>query len=243
MRKILFSLIVMLIAAPVSSAWPQEVQVSRSNKTISVIATETVQADPDLAEIRVGYQNYGRTKEAAYEENTRIANLITKALLDAGIPKENIETQGIHLERISEGRDLPPEIRKERQFEASQSWTVRVGVRDAQKTVDIAVAAGANSVEDVSWTVKEPLALDAKAHSAALAKARSLADQITKGLGAKLGDLLFVSNEMSNSQTRVRRFYKTVEISVAAPPPPPQLTLFPQKVRQEAAVHAVFALE
>lgn len=241
MRRILFSLIVLLIGAPVPSAWPQEVQVSRSNKTISVVATETVQTDPDLAEIRVGYQNYGGTKDAAYGENTRIANLITKALLDAGIPKENIETQGVHLERVSEGTNLPQDARKERQFEASQSWTVRIGVRDAQRMVDIAVAAGANSVEDVSWTVKDPIALDAKAHSAALAKARSLADQITKGLGAKLGDLLFVSNE--NTSSRLARFSYVTRSGVGVAETRPQLILFPQQVRREAAVHAVFALE
>jgi hypothetical protein len=38
---------------------------------------------------------------------------------------------------------------------------------------------------------------------------------------------------------------ETVEVMAAAPPPPPppKLTLFPQKVKSDATVYAVFSIE
>jgi uncharacterized protein YggE len=63
---------------------------------------------------------------------------------------------------------------------------VTVAASAAQTVVDLAVKAGANEVDDVEWNVADPVALQAKASGAALAKARSIADQMAKGLGTKL---------------------------------------------------------
>ena len=60
--------------------------------------------------------------------------------------------------------------------------------------VDAAVKAGANEVDDVEWNVVDPIALQAKAGGAALAKARAIADQMAKGLGIKVGELVYASN-------------------------------------------------
>lgn len=224
-----------------ASAPAQEVQVSRTNKTISVVVSETIQVEPEVAEIHLGYHNYGLTKEIAFEENVRIANEITKALLAAGVPKGNVETQAIRLGRVPEYESVPDELRKQRQFEAEQSWIVRVPSPVAQNIVDTAVHAGANEVDEVDWAVTDPTALEGKAHSAALSRARVLAEQIAKTLGVELGELVFASNQ--NVATRALREAPGFGMALKlAPPPPPNLIVFPQRVRQEATVHAVFAM-
>jgi uncharacterized protein YggE len=136
-------------------------------------------------------------------------------------------------------------MKKEWQFEAQQSWHVSVAVSRAQAVVDLAVRSGANDVADVEWSVADPLALQARASGAALAKARTIADQMAKGLGAKLGDLVYASN-----RAPVPKFlgynYNAVdsgERSVLLEPNRPKLTLFPQKVKSDATVYAVFAIE
>src|SRR5579872_4613472 len=77
----------------------QDIQVSRANKTVEVTVTATVRVDPEIAVIDVGYRNYARTREAAFQENVEQANRITGALTNAGISKTAIETEHLQMER------------------------------------------------------------------------------------------------------------------------------------------------
>lgn len=231
------------------AAVAQNIQVNKENKTIAVIADETINVDAEVAVLHIGYHNYATTQDAAFRENARMANTITKAFLDAHIPKENIETEKLRLEHMNPRPDWTPEMKTERQFEAQQSWKVTVAVADAQTVVNIAAQNGANDVSDTDWNVADPLALAAKASGAALAKARAIAEQMAKGLNAKLGDLVYASNQapptepqfmppgryaVGGGQGGGRGFFRSEE---------PQFTLFPQKVHQQATVYAVFAIE
>lgn len=194
--------ICVLALVTAGTAQAQYVQVNRTNKTIQVSVTETVHVDPEIAELKLGYINYAKTKDVAYEENVRAANKIVQQLLDSGLPKETIETETLRLGRRSD--------RQMDEFEAQQEWIIRVPVAHAQDVADLAVRAGANILGDVQWTVADPQAVDAKAHAAALARARLLAQQISSQTGAKLGDLLFVSNqEARDPYQRVGRDFKT----------------------------------
>jgi uncharacterized protein len=135
------------------------------------------------------------------------------------------------------------EMKKERQFVAEQSWHVTVSAADAQAVVDLAVKTGANYVGDVEWNVADPVALQAKASATALAKARSVADQMAKGLGTKLGELVYASNRAPSTKAWQRgQGLGQVEVQ-AAIDQPPNLALFPQKVKSEATVYAVFSIE
>ena len=220
----------------------QQIQVNRQNKTIAITAEDSVSVDPEVATITVGYQNYAPTKDAAYKENVRVSNEITKALLNGGVPKSALETENVRLERAERDEKWTAEEKKERQFQASQSWTIRVTAGRAQAVVDMALRAGANVLEALDWNVSDPKALQAKAGAAALAKAKTIAEQMAKGLNAKLGDLVYASNRAPITVFGL----ETAEASLAAappPPPPPHLVLFPKKVKSDATVYAVFAIE
>jgi uncharacterized protein YggE len=99
----------------------QDISVNRSNKTVEVTVTESVEVDPEVAVVPVGYHNYGRTQDAAFADNVRIANHITQALMDAGIAKEDIQTERVRLGRVEPEDKWPPDLRAERQFEATQT--------------------------------------------------------------------------------------------------------------------------
>ena len=242
--KILFGAVLLLIGSSYSLG--QEIQVNRQNKTIAVTADESVTADAGVAVLAIGYHNYAGTYDAAFQDNLRAAERIEKALLAAGIGKESIETEKLQLTRTEPGDNWTPDMKKERQFEAQQSWHVFIAVSRAQAVVDLAVQSGANDVADVEWNVADPLALQAKASGAALAKARTIADQMAKGLGAKLGDLVYASNRAPVPKFLGGYGYNAVdsgERSVLLEPNRPKLTLFPQKVKSDATVYAVFAIE
>ena len=226
------------------SASGQQIAVNRQNKTIAITADESVSVDPDVATITVAYQNYAPTKEAAYEENLRVSNQVTEALLKGGVPKSALETESVKLDQPEPNEKWTVEERKARQYQASQTWTITVSADRAQGIVDVALHAGANVLEALDWNVSDPRALQAKAGAAALAKAKTIAEQMAKGLNAKLGDLIYASN-----RAPVPVFagsFDTAEAMVVPPPPPPpppHLVLYPKKVKSEATVYAVFAIE
>lgn len=218
----------------------QDVKVSRENKIISVTATATVSAESDVALVQVGYHNYGPTKDAAFMENVRFASQILQALKNAGVPDAVIQTKNISLERAS---DVPEELRKQQQYEATQRWVIRVRPQDAQGVVDLAVEAGANDVGEVVWTLADLPALEARAHVAAVARARALAQQMSTEQGIQIGTLLYLSNVeaarpesigLTEKAQFIERFWMRRNVN---------LKLFPQKVERSATVYATFAIQ
>jgi uncharacterized protein len=236
-------LIAIVIFASTCMLFAQDIQVNRQNKTIAVTADDSVTADAEIAVLEIGYHNYSPTQDGAFYDNVRVADKITKEFLDAKIPKVNIETEKLHLSRTEIDEKWTSEMKRDRQFTAEQSWHVTVSASQAHAVVDLAVKAGANELNDVQWNVADPVALQAKAGSAALAKARAVADQMAKGLGTRLGELVYASNRAPVA--RMYRGMETVEVMATPPPPPPppKLTLFPQKVKSDATVYAVFSIE
>jgi uncharacterized protein len=235
-----FFAIALVVAA--ASSFGQDIQVNRQNKTIAVTAEESASADAEVATLAIGYHNYGLTQDSAFKDNIQMSERITKAILTAGVPKTNVETEKLQLDRVQIEDKWTPDMKKERQFEAVQSWHIAVSAAEAQKVVDLAVRAGANQVDDVDWNVADPVALQAKAGAAALAKARSIADQMAKGLGTKLGELVYASNRAPVAKMWRGATTESASIAVNGEKQP-QLTLFPEKVKSDATVYAVFSIE
>jgi len=245
MNKTLVALIFSCLSSGVLAG--QNVAVSQTNKTIAVTADDSVSVDPDLAIVTIGYENYALTEKAAYEENVRMANSIVEAMVNAGLDRRFIESDNLSVDRAERDEKWTLEERKQRQFSAYQSWKVKVPADQAQKLVDVAMHAGATFIGNVDWEVVDRGALQAKAGAAALAKARTIAEQMAQGLSTKLGPLVFASNKAPEAQSfpvyakEVTR--NAMAIYKPAASEKPGLTLFPHKVKETATVHAVFAVE
>ena len=80
-----------------------------------------------------------------------------------------------------------------------------------------------------------------KALEDATVRARAQAAVLAKGMGVKLGALIYVSNQVSTPITPVR--IHAMELSRAAAAPAPPLAIEPHKVERTANVYAVFAIE
>ncbi len=239
-RKV--AMLALLSCALVASA--QDIQVNRQNKTIAVTADDSVTADAEVAVLAIGYHNYGPTQDAAFRENVSAAEKITKAMLNAKVPEANIETDKLTLGAPEIDEKWTDEMKKEHRFQAQQSWHVTVSAGQAQTIVDLCVNAGANEVEDVEWNVADPVALQAKAGGAALSKAKTIAEQMARGLGARLGELVYASNRAPAA--RMFRGMQAVQVSASLGTLPnlqPKLKLFPQRVKSDATVYAVFSIE
>lgn len=241
------SVVLLLGMISLLPAAAQQIAVNRDNKTIAITAEDSVSVDPEIAVVVVGYENFATTKDSAYDDNVRVANKVSKALLDGGISKSAIQTEYLRLEQPEAHENWTTEERKQRQFFAAQTWTIYIAAANAQAVVDLALAAGANTLQNVDWNVSDPKALQAKAGAAALAKARTIAQQMANGLNVKLGDLVYASNRAPVTPLGGFGGYglstEATSMSVAPPPTPSHLLLYPKKVKADATVYAVFAIE
>jgi len=230
------------LTLPVQS---QNIEVNHQNRIVEVNVTERVQVEADIADVTLGCVTYGPSHDQAYRSNLEIAEKVVKALLGAGVQKTQVQSSRIQLDE-TDSEDQRASDRKTRQFRAHQSWRIRLRAPDAQKLIDVAVQAGVNGVENVSWDVADPDALQERARAAAMEKARTTAAELAKSAGNKVGDLLYVSNVVSsrmNLPLVSRNYTNVVALAPGAAAPTFSLQLFPEKIEKEATVRAVFALE
>jgi uncharacterized protein len=163
--------------------------------------------------------------------------------LDAGVPKEAFETETLNLGQEQERYDARsnPQLK----YTASQKWQIRSKAAEAQKVVDIAVAAGANQIEQVDWSVADDEQLETKAYAAALKRAREVAEQTAAQSGVKLGEIVTIVN--ASAPERFTRFGRaglaSLEVSATiSEPKSAMLKLQPGTVEREASVIVIFAI-
>jgi uncharacterized protein YggE len=240
MKMLRITAIALCTAAIAASA--QTIQVSRENRTISVTATDKVTAMADMATVHLGFIVYGPSSDAAYANGSRTSNAIVKALTSAGIPAASIESENQAVAPVQNYQvdKLTDAEKAQRKFQVTQSWTVRTNANDAAKVLDLAVKAGANQSGQIDWSFKDENAPEAEAAAKALQRAQSQAEQMAKSLNAKLGALLYASNEVQASP--IRPFMRAMAAAPAMDKVAP-LAINPRQIEKTATVHAVFAIE
>ena len=239
---------ILCAAAWFTSASAQTIQINRENRTIAISTTDEAMATADIAAVTVGFEVYGADFKSTYADGGRTSKGILDALHKAGIEDKSIESSGQGLERNTSFDDKDTsEERAKRQFVFRQSWVVSVSPQFAAEVIRVAVAAGANQTGAIDWRLSDRKALQAKAATNALIKARAVASQMADGLHVKLGDLIYASNQTPTA----RIFFKTpqnesVGLNSGAgiiAQSLPSLEIRPRIIREEATVYAVFAIE
>jgi uncharacterized protein YggE len=226
-----------------ASSQAQTIQVNRENRTIAITATDKVTAIADQATLHIGFIAYGPDSNTAYATGSRLSNAIVKALTDAGVPKETIQSENQQIAAVQNYQlDKLTEAQKaQRQFQVQQSWTVKTQADDAAKTLDLAVKAGANQSGQIEWGFKDENAPETEAAAKALKRARAQAEQMASSLSAKLGALLYASNEVQPSGPRP--MFRAMAAGPAAMDKVQPLAINPREVEKTATVYAVFAIE
>lgn len=237
------SILTTALVTLVSVAGAQTIQVNKENRTIAITATDKVTVMADQATLHIGFIAYGADSNSAYANGSRISNAIVDALTKSGIPKETIQSENQQVSPVQpyQVEKLTEAQKAQRQFQVTQSWTVKTAANDAAKTLDIAVKAGANQSGQIEWGFKDENAPDAEAAAKALKRARAQAEQMATSLNAKLGSLLYASNEVQSSAPRPMMMR-----SMAAAPAMDKvepLAINPREIDRSATVYAVFAIE
>ena len=162
--------------------------------TITVAGEGRVAAKPDLAVTTLGVDVYAATLGEAMAEAAGTMERVWQTLRGAGLQDADLRTArySVQVERPYDqktGRPSdPPGYRVVNLVEARIRDLTRVGA-----ILDEAIAAGANSVIDVAFTVADADSLESHARAAAMADARSRAEQLARLVGAELGPVVQIS--------------------------------------------------
>ncbi|MBV9979685.1 SIMPL domain-containing protein [Bradyrhizobium sp.] len=155
---------------------------------ISVSGEGTVSVPPDLAQIDAGVATDAKTAKEAAEANNVAMSKVLAALKGTGIDEKDFQTSRLSLQpqyapnKVSSG---PTSITG---YRASNRVTIKV--RDLTKVasvIDTLVAAGANDIGNVGFTVAQPSKLLDEAREKAVADARRKAEIYARAAGVTLG--------------------------------------------------------
>lgn len=222
----------------------QTIQVSKDNRTIAITTTDEAEAIADRAVVSIGFTTYGADQDQTYADASKTSNAIMKALKDAGVKADVIESTRQHLSQIDDSDKL--RYTKGIRFVFSQEWTITVPAKSAADILHLAVTSGANNSGDVDWQLRNEQALESEAAEKALIHAQEIAERMAKGLKATLGSLVYASNQAPST-----RSYDKVTVDALVPPGPPPapvlkakpLAISPAKITKSATVYAVFSLQ
>jgi uncharacterized protein len=236
----------LVISAVSIPSHAQQIVVSKDNRTIAVTTSADATADADTVTVQIGFIVYGEDQDSAYALGSKTSNAIAAALKAASIPQDAIQSESQSIAPVQQfgNQDWTPAEKAERKFEVQQSWSVKTAAANGAKVLDVAVKAGANQSGQMTWSVADQDALQAKAAKLALDRARQIAQQMAAGLNATLGPLVYASNE---APARPGPFPMLRAQAMAAPPMAAKevqpLSVSAPKVTASATVYAVFSIQ
>ena len=221
------------LSAIAQQASQPQLKVDSSNRTLTVTAEDSVSVEPEVAVLHIGFDTQPGDAKSAYAEGAQTSNAIIGALKQAGVQESDIRSESQYLDRDY--------TTKQKKFKLSQRWTVRTTPERAAEILDAAITAGATSSGEIEWTVKDEKALEAQALDRAADRTKANAAVLAKGMGVRLGALIYVSNQISGGI--YPRPVPMAMSRVAAEAPAQPLAIEPHKVSRQASVYAVFAIE
>ena len=171
----------------------------RVERNVTVVGIGRVSLVPNIARISVGAEVRASTVTEAKDNVDRQMKAIAAALKELGIDEKNTQTSYYSIYYEQEPYQLPAReggARAEPQGMYRVSSMLEVTVRDVEKAgevLDGVVAAGANQVYGVSFTVSDDQKWQSQARKEAMADARSRAEELSSLAGVELGEVLSVS--------------------------------------------------
>jgi hypothetical protein len=156
---------------------------------IHVSGEGKVSAVPDLVVISLGVEVTGEKLEDVHAEVSAKMDAVMKAVRDAGIEEEDIQTLRYYVSPETRPRPLVRDEEIETEVFFREVNIISIKVRDIDKVgsvLDGAIAAGANSVGSISFTIEDPKSLQKQARDEAMADAKAKAEQLAQQDGVSL---------------------------------------------------------
>lgn len=168
-------------------------------RSIVVTGTGEARATPDEAILELAVETQAPTAKEAAQQNARRMEAVVAALVNAGVPRKDIETRQYQLFPEFSNEPVRPERGQTQPrivgYRASNSVQLRTRALDQLgNLMDRALAAGANRVDQVRFALSDPQEAQGRALTQAVQRARASAQTIAAALGVELGGVLEASS-------------------------------------------------
>lgn len=178
-------------AAPSGGGGAAEQATTPGTTRVTVTGDATVNARPDTALVTVAVVTQGATALAAQQENARKSEAVVRAVRAAAGAGAEVQTSGYSLQPEYTYRQNESPLIKGYQARNSVNVTLpdltRVGA-----VIDAATAAGANNVDNLSFTLRQDRTARNQALADATRAALNKAQTIAQALGGRVARILEV---------------------------------------------------
>jgi uncharacterized protein YggE len=213
--KFTSSLLVLAIAIPIAAlASPMEPAsaAEQAARTIVVSGSGEASVPPDYAIVDFAIETHAQTAAGAAKLNAALATKVMDALKSKLAGNGQISTGGYSLN--PDYRQHPDDNATIIGYNAQNSIRVETGTLDlVGPLIDSAIAAGANRINYLNFTVKNDVRARSQAITAAAHNAQSQAQALAAALGVKLGSVLKASTE---AEVRPVPMMRAMAIGMAA---------------------------
>lgn len=243
MKKIaLFMAVLSLVV--LAACQPSQVVVTQEGQqtnVISVSGASEFDVSPDMAEVRVRVDSEAPTAQAAQNMNRETSNAVFSALTRFGVRNDQIETYNYNVRKITEwDRELERSVDKG--FRVTNSFKITTDRLDkVGNLLDVAVQAGANNIEGVSFQLSDNREEEARTEALKMAaqNARQKAAALADGLSVPLGKLVSVAENQFDVYP-IARMGVAEDAMMAKGGAMPPTPVEPQSVRVSARVSASY---
>jgi uncharacterized protein YggE len=178
----------LLLAAAAPSFGPRPslaADATKPDHTISVTGTGRVILAPDVADLRIGVSDQRATVRAARADAAKVMTAVIAALKKVGLVDADIQTSGITLQpQYDYSNGAAPRLIG---YQFSNSLTVTVRKLDVLgDAIDDALAAGATSLDSVTFRVDDETKAESQARTAAMADAKTKAQALASAAGVSI---------------------------------------------------------
>jgi len=186
MKSVIFPALALFsaLAAPALAADP---------RTISMTGHGEIRSLPDMAQVTAGVTTTAPTAAQALATNSARMKSVFAALEKLGVAQKNIQTSNFFVSpQYTNGDNNAP--RRLTAYQVNNDVTARIeDIGKLGGALDALVAAGANQINGVSFSIQNDAPLLEKARAQAIADARARAETYAKAAGVTLGPILSIS--------------------------------------------------
>ncbi len=154
---------------------------------LTVMGSAEVKTAPDQATVGIGVMTQAPNAREAQEKANVIIQKFLAEMQRLGIDKQDVQTSRLMLNPVYDN-PKPGEPMRISGYQAQNALTVRVeDFSLIGKVIDAGVASGANTIENIGFSVKDDTPARLEALREAAAEARQKAEVMAKALGIELG--------------------------------------------------------
>ncbi len=207
---------------------------AENQRSVSVSGQGAVQVLPDIATIQLSVVTRNSSVEEAVRENASIMTEVQDSLVSLGLQRESFSTSNYRIFQETayvNGKNIAGDYR------VSNMLTIVLReITKAGAVIDSAIAAGANELSSLEFSVSDTTQAVEEARMLAMKQAKDAAEKLAEYSGAKLGRILSISEENYN-----RPLYQSNASLVSAQDAATPVSAGKSDI--SVSVHAVFELK